>query len=153
MNFKKLIPLTFSAVSLVSIPSVVCSCGNQHQPDYTIRCDTKEITWSLSQTSKTEEFFLYTKDKIKDPYTGNIWWINFKNTEAILRRYSDKLSYYGELNVNSYYYVKDGLTPIYFDSLSRNDIPLGKYWLDIYPLWYEDEKHLQHVWFEFNLVE
>ena len=62
MNLKKLIPLTFSAVSLVSIPSIVCSCGNQHQPDYTIRCDTKEITWSLSQTTETNDVILYTKD-------------------------------------------------------------------------------------------
>lgn len=150
MNLKKIIPLTFSAASLASIPSVVCSCGNQYQPDYTIRCDTKEITWSLSQTTETEEFLLYTKDKIE-----TIWGtrkITAKNLEGYLRFYDDKTGtgwIVGTKPANPF----NDTQKIYFDSLSRNDIPLGKYWLDVYYFWYEDEKHLQHVWFEFNLVE
>ena len=149
MKLKHILSLTFSTISLIALPAIICSCGNQHEPDYTIRCDTTEITWSLSQTTETEDFFLYTKDKIETPWGTRQ--ISFKNTEAILRRYSDKSSYLGELNVNSYHYPD--VTPIYFDNLSRSDIPLGKYWLDVFYFWYEDEKHLQHVWFEFNLVE
>lgn len=51
MNLKTLIPLTFSAVGLVSIPSVVCSCGNQPKPTPTPPEPTQKIKCVVSKTN------------------------------------------------------------------------------------------------------
>lgn len=144
MNLKKIIPLTFSAVSLVSIPSVVCSCGNQYQPDYTIRCDTKEITWSLSQTTKTEEVLLYTKDKIKDRsirITGDF--------KGHLAYYSDKIF----TGATMFAYLNAGNDTLFFNNLNPSHTPKDKYWLVVSGFYYEDINHLQELWFTLNIIE
>lgn len=151
MKLKHILPLTFSTISLIALPAIICSCGNQHQPDYTIRCDTKEITWSLSQTTETKETSqLYTKDVV--PY--NQIWVNDSSFGAYL--YKEKE---GEM-LGKY------ITPhfsIYRQTLSFSDLDqttsTGNYWLEVIGLNYGDDVYgkgsLSHnsVWFQFNVIE
>lgn len=145
MNLKKLIPLTFSAVSLVSIPSVVCSCGNQYQPDYTIRCDTKEITWSLSQTTQTEETSqLYTIDKkefanfyLKNGHLGTTLHKE-KEGPSLGKNITPHLGAYNTL---------------WFTDLEQT-VTIGNYWLCCYGIYYgnsifDEILAKNSLWFEF----
>ena len=152
MNIKKIIPLTFSAVSLASIPSVVCSCGNQYQQDYTIRCDTNEITWSLSQTTETEETSkLYTKDTV--PY--NQIWVNNSSFGAYLHKEYDDGQSLGK-NIIPHF-------SIYSQTLSFTNLDqttaIGSYWIEVTGLNYGDDVYgkgsLSHnyLWFQFNVIE
>lgn len=151
MKLKRIILLTFSAVSLVSIPSVVCSCGNQYQPDYTIRCDTKEITWSLSQTTETEEFLLYTKDKLVNYQI----WVNNSSFGAYLHKEKDGPS----LGINIEPNWKPYEYQLWFNNLAIQSITIGDYWLEVTGFNYGENIYgkgsLSHndIWFQFKIVE
>ena len=146
MNLKKLIPLTFSAVSLVSIPSIVCSCGNQYQPDYTIRCDTKEITWSLSQTTETEETSqLYTKD---------IYQYAAIKTNGGFSAYLHKEKDGPSLGKNITPHF-GGYWTLSFTNLDQTTA-IGNYWLRVIGLEYRDILNVfakNDLWFQFNVIE
>ena len=148
MNFKKIIPLTFSAVSLVSIPSVVCSCGNQYQPDYTIRCDTKEITWSLSQTTETEETSpCYTIDKKQIGGIGT----EDGAFNAYLHKEKDGPSLGKNIAPHFDVYKKT----LWFTDLEQTVI-IGNYWLKVTGLVYRDSLNIfsrNNLWFQFNVIE
>lgn len=145
MNLKKLIPLTFSAVSLVSIPSIVCSCGNQHQPDYTIRCDTKEITWSLSQTTETNDVILYTKDTYQFATIETN-----SGFSAYLHKEKDGPSL-GK-NITPHF---GGYNELSFTNLDQTTT-IGNYWLRVIGLEYRDILNIfgkNDLWFVFNIIE
>ena len=150
MKLKRIIPLTFLAVSLATIPSIVCSCGNPHQPDYTIRCDTTEITWSLSQTTETEKTTsLYTKDVIQLAGIG----VNRNHFYAYLHNdYDDGKPLGMNITPNWYGYDEKKLS---FTNLAK-EVQIGNYWIQVTGLEYRDTLSVfskNDLWFQFNVTE
>ena len=145
MKLKHILPLTFSTISLIALPAIICSCGNQHEPDYTIRCDTTEITWSLSQTTETEDVVLYTVDKYQSATiktNGGFYAYLRKDKEGptLGKNITPQFGGYSELN---------------FTKLDKT-VEVGNYWLQVTGLEYSNWKTVfskNYLWFQFIVSE
>ena len=151
MKLKRIIPLTFLAVSLATIPSIVCSCGNPHQPDYTIRCDTTEITWSLSQTTETEETSKLYTNNVKDLCYIYVYRSSFN---AYLHNAYDDGKSLG-IYIEPKFQSMNG--SLWFTKLATAT-QIGNYWLQVTGLQYGNETSGEilsknDLWFQFNVIE
>ena len=149
MKLKHILPLTFSTISLIALPAIICSCGNQHEPDYTIRCDTTEITWSLSQTTETDKTSkLYTVDKAQ--FAGIA--TQKGGFGAYLHKEYDDKRPLGK-NITPHFYGYDVV--LSFTDLDKT-VPIGNYWLQVTGLEYRDVLNVyskNHLWFQFIVSE